>query len=179
MDFQKSYYASVRSNRLVNLELTADFLIPNIYDYPFKDSEADGIYMEFLHLLGGGNIHTDFPISFSFRPLNYGLILYTERAAAGSPIPAALCPSQRIPWHLLTVAIRFHSTPSSCPGTSSSFLSTAVTLSCTALSCRALESYSACLSILLSGTASTPCCPFLHLQMSPASSSCTGTFPRS
>ncbi len=79
MDFQKSYYASVRSNRLVNLELTADFLIPNIYDYPFKDSEADGIYMEFLHLLGGGNIHTDFPISFSFRPLNYGLILYTEK----------------------------------------------------------------------------------------------------
>lgn len=79
MDFQKSYYESVKSNRMVNLELTADFLIPNIYHYPFKDSDTGHIYMDFLHLLGGGNIHADFPISFSFRPLKCCLLLCTER----------------------------------------------------------------------------------------------------
>lgn len=79
MDFQKSYYASVKSNHIINLELTADFLIPNIYCYSFQDSETESIYMEFMHLLGGGNIHTDFPISFSFRPLKCCLIIYTEK----------------------------------------------------------------------------------------------------
>ncbi len=79
MDFQKSYYESVKSNRMVNLELTADFLIPNIYHYPFRDSDAGHIYMDFLHLLGGGNIHADFPISFSFRPIKCCLLLCTER----------------------------------------------------------------------------------------------------
>lgn len=77
MDFQKSYYANIKPNRMVNLELTPDFLIPNIYRYSFSDSASKDTFLKFLHLLGGGNIHTDFPVSVSFHPMQCSLILYT------------------------------------------------------------------------------------------------------
>lgn len=77
MDFQKSYYANVMPNRMVNLELTQDFLIPNVYRYSFSLSDNEDTLLKFLHLLGGGSIHTDFPVSFSFHPMQCCLVLYT------------------------------------------------------------------------------------------------------
>lgn len=79
MNFQKSYYANVISNRMVNMETTPDFLIPNIYHYSSSFSGPEDIRLQFLHLLGGGNIRTDFPVSFSFHPMPYSLILYTAK----------------------------------------------------------------------------------------------------
>lgn len=77
MDFQKSYYANVKPNRIVNLELTPEFLIPNVYRYSSVTSGFKDTCLKFLHLLGGGNIHTDFPVSFSFHPMQCCLLLYS------------------------------------------------------------------------------------------------------
>lgn len=81
MNFQKSYFTNVKPNRMVNMETTPNFLIPNIYHYGSLFSDPEDTCLQFLHLLGGGNIRTDFPVSFSFHPMPCCLILYTAKGA--------------------------------------------------------------------------------------------------
>lgn len=74
MDFSNLFYASVKPNRIINRELTPDFLLPNRYDYSAL-THTPGT----LHLLGGGSIYTELPFSFSFRQMDCHLLLYSIR----------------------------------------------------------------------------------------------------
>lgn len=76
MNFKESYYASVNAGRTAGPN--PSLLIPDTYVYLSGNSLKEQLSSDFLHLSGGGKICTDLPISFSFCPLKYGLILYTE-----------------------------------------------------------------------------------------------------
>lgn len=73
MNFPELLKNTVHANRMVNMELTSDWLIPNVYEYSYEQL----LQPHSLHLLAGGNICTDFPVSFSFRPINCCLLLFT------------------------------------------------------------------------------------------------------
>lgn len=77
MNFLKSYHLAVRVNKMANIESNADLLIPNIYQYSSEHDTCPSRYLDFLHLLAGGNIEIEFPVSFSFQALDCCLLLYT------------------------------------------------------------------------------------------------------
>lgn len=73
MNFPELFYQNVKANRMINIDATPSFLIPNVY-HPVKESDlTSGL----LTLLGGGSVQTRFPVSFSFQPMECFLILYT------------------------------------------------------------------------------------------------------
>lgn len=89
MCFKERYDRSVSVQRMVNMDLHADFLIPNLYQYDLS-SPADDCEIPFLHLLAGGSLRADFPLSFRFRPLPCFLLLDTVKGGgyitqAGTP----------------------------------------------------------------------------------------------
>lgn len=75
-NFLEQFHSCVHIRKMANIEYTPGFLIPNHYRYreslisPFSPDD-------FLHLLGGGSIHTDSPLSFRFSPLDCHLLLLT------------------------------------------------------------------------------------------------------
>lgn len=79
MDFLESYYRSVHANKMANIDSDIDLLIPNIYRYSAELHACANTYPDCLHLLAGGNNKIEFPISFSFSPLNCYLLLYTDK----------------------------------------------------------------------------------------------------
>lgn len=75
-DFRQIFRSCVHIRKMANIEYTPDFLIPNSYYYeekftfPLKSAN-------FLHLLGGGSIHADSPLSFRFSSMDCHLLLLT------------------------------------------------------------------------------------------------------
>lgn len=68
-NFKESFLSSVHNRKMINIEYSAEFLIPNIYRYQDLPETVFSI-SDFLHLLGGGNIHADSPFAFHFSPMN-------------------------------------------------------------------------------------------------------------
>ena len=79
MDFKETLRKSVKSNRMVNLELDSEILIPNKYTYECQALPPNVSIPNFFHLLAGGSISADLPFSFSFSPIDTCLLLYTEQ----------------------------------------------------------------------------------------------------
>lgn len=75
MNFSELFYQNVKANRMINIDATPSFLIPNVYQ-PAQDFK---MYSGLLTLLGGGSVQTRFPVSFSFQPMDCFLILYTSQ----------------------------------------------------------------------------------------------------
>ena len=76
-NFKESFLSSVHNRKMINIEYSAEFLIPNIYRYQDLPETVFSI-SDFLHLLGGGNIHADSPFAFHFSPMKCALLLYTD-----------------------------------------------------------------------------------------------------
>ena len=76
-DFRQTFHACIHTRKMVNIEYTPDFLIPNSYHYE-KKALAPFSPEDFLYLLGGGSIHTDSPLSFRFSPMGCHLLLLTS-----------------------------------------------------------------------------------------------------
>lgn len=79
MGFKETFRKSAKSNRMINLELDSEILIPNKYAYNSQALPAHLSKHHYFHLLAGGNIRTDLPFSFSFSPIDTYLLLYTEQ----------------------------------------------------------------------------------------------------
>lgn len=79
MTFSEHYHLAVRANRMANIDSNADLLIPNVYQYPINIDNPQKTFLDFLHLLAGGNNKIEFPTSFSFSPLPCYLLLYTDK----------------------------------------------------------------------------------------------------
>ncbi len=77
MDFLKLYESNVKLNQSEDFHITPNILIPNIYKYPPICSSVEE--ESFLQVLAGGNIKLQFPISFSFFPLNCYIFIYTKQ----------------------------------------------------------------------------------------------------
>lgn len=76
-EFKKTFTRSVHNKKMANIEYSANFLLPNIYDYSkLEHSDVSVQYM--LHLLGGGSNNVSAPLAFSFSPMPIAMILYTE-----------------------------------------------------------------------------------------------------
>lgn len=76
LNFKQNFLSSVHIRKMANLEYTPDLLLPNSYHYE-SDLLSPLSPEDFLHLLGGGSIYTDFPLSFRFSPMNCHLLLLT------------------------------------------------------------------------------------------------------
>lgn len=77
VNFKEKFLSSIHSRKMVNIEYSAEFLLPNVYRY-HDIQETDLRTSDFLHLLGGGNLNADFPFAFHFSPVECGLLLYTD-----------------------------------------------------------------------------------------------------
>ena len=77
VNFKESFLSSAHNRKMVNIEYSADFLIPNIYTYQ-NIPKTDFSVSDFLHLSGGGNINADSPFAFHFSPMKCALLLYTD-----------------------------------------------------------------------------------------------------
>ena len=69
-NFKQQFHANVHTRKMANIEYTPEFLIPNNYHY---EKEED-----LLHLLGGGSIYADSPLSFRFSSMDCYLLLTTS-----------------------------------------------------------------------------------------------------
>lgn len=78
MNFLEQFKQSVKANRMISLELTPEFLIPNLYEYTPGTRLVGTSTLLPLYLKAGGSIHADFPFSFTFYPLDSSLLLYTN-----------------------------------------------------------------------------------------------------
>ena len=76
-DFKETFYSSIRSRKMANIEYHADFLLPNLYHYPQKNFQEIPV-QGFLHLLGGGNLNALSPFSFHFSPMKCCMLLCTD-----------------------------------------------------------------------------------------------------
>lgn len=74
MNFAEEFHNCVKTNRMINVEATPSVLIPNLYHPVSALSDATGL----LTLLGGGNVHVEFPVSFSFQSMDCCLLLHTQ-----------------------------------------------------------------------------------------------------
>ena len=83
-NFKENFLSSAHNRKMVNIEYSAEFLIPNIYRYQDLPETVFSI-SDFLHLLGGGNIHADSPFTFHFSPMKCALLLYTDSGCRLSP----------------------------------------------------------------------------------------------
>ena len=77
VNFKENFLSSIQNRKMVNIEYSAEFLLPNIYNYREYPDEALSV-SNFLHLLGGGNLNADSPFTFRFSPMKCGLLLYTD-----------------------------------------------------------------------------------------------------
>ena len=64
-NFKEKFLSSIRSRKMVNIEYSAEFLLPNVYRY-HDIPETDLRTSDFLHLLGGGNSMRTFHLLFIF-----------------------------------------------------------------------------------------------------------------
>ncbi len=79
MNFLEIYQKAIHMNRMVNIDPRPEQLIPNVYNY--EGAQLSVNPDDYLHLLAGGAIHIEFPLSVSFSPLPHYLMLYTTRGA--------------------------------------------------------------------------------------------------
>ncbi len=79
MNFSESFKKAVTANKMINMELTPEFLVPNLYEYSGSDPLSEDNSILPLYILAGGNIRADFPFSFTFHSLNCYLLLYTTK----------------------------------------------------------------------------------------------------
>lgn len=77
VNFKEIFLSSIHNRKMVNIEYSAEFLLPNIYRYSPLPEPALSV-SDFLHLLGGGNLNADSPFAFHFSPIECGLLLYTD-----------------------------------------------------------------------------------------------------
>ncbi len=77
VNFKEIFLSSIHIRKMVNIEYSAEFLLPNIYNYHELPDETLSV-SDFLHLLGGGNLNADSPFTFHFSPMKCGLLLYTD-----------------------------------------------------------------------------------------------------
>lgn len=73
-NFKQEFHSHVHTRKMANLEYSPEFLIPNSYHYEISSLSPE----DFLHLLGGGSIYADFPLSFHFTSMNCQLLLLTS-----------------------------------------------------------------------------------------------------
>lgn len=76
LNFKQQFHSSVHIRKMANLEYTPDFLLPNSYHYE-NDLLSPLSPEDFLHLLGGGSIYADFPLSFRFSSMDCHILLLT------------------------------------------------------------------------------------------------------
>lgn len=79
MGFKETFRKAAKSNRMVNLELDSEILIPNTYTYNVQAFPPPLNIPDYFHLLAGGTIHANLPFSFSFSSFDTYLLLYTEQ----------------------------------------------------------------------------------------------------
>ena len=78
MDFKSIVQKSVTANKIVSTTLGSDILIPKIYQY--ENVQQASINPKFyLHLLAGGNVYINLPMSFSFASLDCFVLIYTQQ----------------------------------------------------------------------------------------------------
>lgn len=76
LNFKQQFHVCVHTRKMANIEYTPDFLIPNSYQY--KEELLSPLSPDdFLHLLSGGSIHADSPLSFRFSSMSCHLLLMT------------------------------------------------------------------------------------------------------
>ncbi len=93
-DFVTLYKNAVHTGITEDPQISADSLIPNVYRYVHSRDAALNMLSAYLHLLAGGSVCVEFPISFSFHFLDCFLILYTVKGSgqivcSGRSVPAA------------------------------------------------------------------------------------------
>lgn len=79
MNFYDAFQQSVKSNKMVDMEFSPMFLIPNLYKYAENSyiQESYQASVDFMHMLAGGNVLANQFFSFSFLPIDCYIILYT------------------------------------------------------------------------------------------------------
>lgn len=76
LNFKQEFHFHVHTRKMANQEYSPEFLIPNSYHY--EETLLNPLSPEdFLHLLGGGSIYADFPLSFRFSSMDCQLLLMT------------------------------------------------------------------------------------------------------
>lgn len=76
LNFKQEFRSHVHTRKMANLDYSPEFLIPNSYHY--EETLLNPLSPEdFLHLLGGGSIYADFPLSFRFSSMDCQLLLMT------------------------------------------------------------------------------------------------------
>ena len=86
LNFRQQFLSNVHTRKMVNIEYTPDFLIPNNYHYE-KELLSPLSPESFLYLLGGGSIHTDSPLAFRFSSMNCHLLLLTTMGSGRITTP--------------------------------------------------------------------------------------------
>ena len=86
LNFRQQFLSSVHTRKMVNIEYTPDFLIPNNYHYE-KELLSPLSPESFLYLLGGGSIHTDSPLAFRFSSMDCHLLLLTTMGSGRITTP--------------------------------------------------------------------------------------------
>lgn len=86
LNFRQQFLSSVHTRKMVNIEYTPDFLIPNNYHYE-KELLSPLSPESFLYLLGGGSIHTDSPLAFRFPSMDCHLLLLTTMGSGRITTP--------------------------------------------------------------------------------------------
>lgn len=86
LNFRQQFLSSVHTRKMVNIEYTPDFLIPNNYHYE-KELLSPISPESFLYLLGGGSIHTDSPLAFRFSSMDCHLLLLTTMGSGRITTP--------------------------------------------------------------------------------------------
>lgn len=76
LNFKQQFHSCVHTRKMANIEYTPDFLIPNSYQYK-KELLSPLSPDDFLHLLSGGSIHANSPLSFRFSSMSCHLLLMT------------------------------------------------------------------------------------------------------
>lgn len=86
LNFRQQFLSNVHTRKMVNIEYTPDFLIPNNYHYE-KELLSPLSPESFLYLLGGGSIHTDSPLTFRFSSMDCHLLLLTTMGSGRITTP--------------------------------------------------------------------------------------------
>lgn len=86
LNFRQQFLSNVHTRKMVNIEYTPDFLIPNNYHYE-KELLSPLPPESFLYLLGGGSIHTDSPLAFRFSSMDCHLLLLTTMGSGRITTP--------------------------------------------------------------------------------------------
>lgn len=74
MNFRDTFRAAAKSKMMANMECSPSLLVPNCYE---PDLSISDNMSAFAHILGGGRISANQLFSFSFKPMNAYIAIYT------------------------------------------------------------------------------------------------------